>query len=148
MISKRILLNLLTGFLIFILFYPASAQWRKVNKFKRVEVPFNTKHKDLVMEKDKYDFEVWNNRSLGIFLLKIIKKGKTLCTLPGKILRDKLPGARGQEMEEVPDEDTLKMKRIPAKNIVHIIFERGRLEELYPGYVIRFELGYDSHNQY
>jgi hypothetical protein len=35
------------------------------------------------------------------------------------------------------------MKRIPAKNIVHIIFEMGKLAELYPGYVIRFELGYE-----
>lgn len=143
MISKRIQLSLLTGFLIFLLFSPASAQWRKVSKFKGVGVPFNMKHKDLVMEKGKYDFEIWNNRSLRIFQLKIIKKGKTLCALPGKVLRDKLPGARGQEMEEVPDEPTLKMKRIPAKNIVHIIFEKGKLAEVYPGYVIRFELGYE-----
>lgn len=143
MFLNRTLLNLLTVFLVLLLFSPASAQWRKVQKFKSVEVAFNMKHEDLIIKKGKLDFEIWSHRSLNIFQLKIIKKGKTLCALPGKVLRDGLPGARGQKTEEVPEEPTLKMKRIPARKIVYIIFETGKLTHLFPGYIIRFEMGYE-----
>lgn len=101
------------------------------------------KHEGLIMKKGKYNFEIWSHRSLSIFQLKIIKKGKTLCALQGKVLRDKLPGARGQKIEGVSDEDTFKIKRIPAENITRIIFQFGELSYLFPGQVIRFELGYE-----
>jgi len=140
---KRALLNLLTVFLILLLCSPASAQWRKIQEFKKVEVAFNMIHEDLIIKKGQFDFEVWNNRSLNMFQLKIIKKGKALCVLPGKVLRDELPGARGQKMEEVPEEPTLKMTRIPARKIAYIIFETGKLTQLFPGYIIRFEVGYE-----
>lgn len=111
--------------------------------FKKVDVPFNMKYEDLIMKKGQFDFEILSERSLNIFQLKIYKKGKSLCAVTGKVLREGLPGARGMEMEEVPDEPTLQMKRIPVKKAVYIIFEAGKLTELFPGFVIRFELEYE-----
>ncbi len=142
MTAKKILLSLLTVFFVFLIFSQALADWRTVQKFKGVNVPFDMKHEDLIMEKGKFDFEILSERSLNIFQLKIYKKGKSLCGITGNVLRDGLPGARGEKMEEVPDEPTLQMKRIPVKKALYIIFETGKLTELFPGFVIRFELEY------
>ncbi len=143
MCKKKILLILLTMFLVSLFFSQAKADWRTIQKFKKVNVPFNMKYEDLIMEKGQFDFEILSERSLSIFQLKIYNKGESLCAVPGKILRDGLPGARGEEMEEVPDEPTLQMKRIPIKKALYIIFETGKLTEMFPGFVIRFELEYE-----
>jgi len=143
MFTKKIHLNLLTVFLVFLLFSQAQADWRTVSIFKKVDIPFNMKHEDLIMKKGQFDFEILCERSLNIFQLKIYKKGKSLCAVTGKVLREGLPGARGEEMEEVPEEPTLQLKRIPVKKAVYIIFETGKLTEIFPGFVIRFELEYE-----
>jgi len=143
MTVKKIFLSLMTVFFVFLFFSQAGADWKTVQKFKKVDVPFDMKHEDLIMEKGQFDFEILSERSLNIFQLKIYKKGKSLCAVTGKVLRDRLPGARGEEMEEVPDEPTLQMKRIPVKKAVYIIFETGKQTEMFPGFVIRFELEYE-----
>ena len=143
MSQKRILAYVLRIFLIAAIICPAIAQMRKVHKFKKVEIPFNLVYEDSIFEKGKYDFEILANRSLQTFHLRIIKSGKNLCLLAGEILRDKPPGARGEEMEEVPDDPTLKMKRIPAKKMVHIIFEAGKQAAVYPCFQIRFQIKYE-----
>jgi len=119
------------------------AQMKKVHKFKRVEVPFSMKHEDSIFEKGQYDFEIIAHRTLRTFHLRIIKKGKILCIVPGEILRDKPPGARGEEMKEVPEDPTLKIKKIPAEKIVNFIFEAGKLTHLYPCFKVRFQMEYD-----
>ena len=141
---KKILPNLLVVFLVFLFFSQAEADWRKVQIFKKVDVPFDMKYKDLIMEKGQFDFEILSERSLNIFQLKIYKKGKSLCAIDGKVLRDGLPGARGEKMEEVPDEPTLQIKRILVKKVVYFIFETGKLAHLFPGFVIQFELEYEE----
>ena len=143
MFYKRIFVNSLSIFIILFLFCPALAQIRKVQKFKKVEIPFNLKHKDLIIKKGKYDFEIIAHRTLGIWNLRIQKKGKNICIVSGEVLRDKAPGARGDEMSDVPDDPTLKFRRIPAKKIVHIIFEMGKTSYLYPCYKVRFQMEYE-----
>lgn len=143
MSQKRIFVYFLRILLIMIIICPAIAQMRKVHKFKKVEIPFNLVYEDSIFEKGKFDFEILANRSLKTFHLRIIKRGKNLCILPGEILRDKPPGARGEEMEEVPDDPTLKMKRIPAKKMVYIIFETGKQTSVYPCFKIRFQIEYE-----
>lgn len=143
MVLKKPLMNFLIIFLILILFCPVMAQFRRIHIFKNVEVPFNLKHEDSVYEKGKYDFEIQAYRSLNLFTLRLIKKGKALCTLDGKILRDDSPGVRGEKMEEVPDEPTLKMHRIPANKIVNITIETGKLAKIFPYYVLRFQMEYE-----
>lgn len=140
---NRILVSLLSIFLILSLFCPATAQMRKISKFKKVEIPFNLKHEDSIFEQGKFDFEILSHRSLNMFQLKIIKSGDTLCILSGKILREICPGARGEEKNEVPDDPTLKMKRIPAKKILYIIFDNGKLTEVFPCLMLRFKMEYE-----
>lgn len=141
--SKRFFISFLCIFLIILLSSPALAQFRKIHKFKRVQVPFNLKYEGSVFEKGQYDFEIIAHRSIREFQLKVLKRGKTLCIIPGEILRDKPPGARGEEMEGVSDDPTLKMKRIPAKKIVNIIFETGKLTQIYPCFQVQFQMEYE-----
>jgi len=140
---KIILTKISRIFLILILFCPAMAQMRRVHIFKNVEIPFNLKHKNMVFEKGKYDFEILSERSLSMFKLRIIKKGKGLCILDGEILRAEPPGARGEKMEEVPDDPTLKINRIPLKNIVNIIVETGKLTRIFPYHKLGFQMEYE-----
>ena len=47
-------------------------------------------------------------------------------------------------MEEVPEEATLKMSRISAKQILNIIFEAGKLTQFYTCYKVRFQTEYEQ----
>lgn len=141
---KKVFIILMGIFIITALSHHASAQMKKIKKFKNVNIPFNLKCDDIIIEKGQYDLEIWAYRAVRQWSLKIIKKGETLCIVSGKILRDECPGARGQESEEIPEDPTLKMSRIPALQIFNIIFETGKLTQYYTCYRVRFQLEYES----
>ena len=143
MLYNRIHVSLLSIFLILFLFCPVRAQFRKINQFKKVEVPFNLKYKGSTFKKGKFDFEIIVHRSLNIFQLRITKKGKSLCIVPGKILRDYIPGRHGDKFPDIPEDPTLKIQRIPAKKEVNIIFETGSQTEIFPCYKVRFKMEYE-----
>ena len=71
MLKKKIVFHSLAIFLVFLLFSQAHAEWRTVMVFKKVNVPFNMIHEDLVMTKGQYNFEILSERSLSMFQLKI-----------------------------------------------------------------------------
>jgi hypothetical protein len=137
-------------FFIFTMAYsvlPASAEFRTVHKFTRVTIPFDMKHDDALLKKGAYDFEICADRSVSLWILRIIRKGKILCALTGEVLRDQAPGAYGEKMAGVPDEPTLKVKRIPEEKIAHITFENAGIEagaEVFPYYVVRFKISYEQ----
>lgn len=144
MLIKKILSSFLSLLLIMAFSHHAFAQMKKVHKFKKVNIPFNIKCDDTIIEKGQYDIEIFAYRAVRQWSLKILKGGNTLCILNGQILRDECPGARGQEMEEVPEETTLKMSRIPAKQILNIIFEAGRMTQFYTCYKVIFQTEYEQ----
>lgn len=114
--------------------------------FKKVAIPFSMKHEDAILENGTYHFEVCADRSLSLWALRIIKKGKILCSLSGEVLRDRPPGELGEKMATVPDEPTLRVKRIPQEKMVHITFENSGIESgavLFPYYIVRFKIGYE-----
>lgn len=134
-------------FLVFTIMYsvlPVSADFRTVHKFKKVAIPFDMKYEDALLEKGTYDFEICADRSLSLWNLRVIKKGKIFCALAGDVLRDQAPGARGENMAEVPDEPTLKIRRIPEEKMAHIIFENSGSAHLFPYYVVRFNISYEQ----
>jgi hypothetical protein len=61
-------------------------------------------------------------------------------------MRDHAPGELGAKMTTVPDEPTLRVKRIPQEKMVHITFENAGIEsgaEIFPYYIVRFKIGYE-----
>ncbi len=133
-------------FAITLLVLPVAAELRAVHRFTKVAIPFSMKHEDAILEKATYDFEICADRTLNLWGLRIIKKGKILCSLSGEVLRDRAPGGLGEKMATVPDEPTLKVKRIPQEKMAHITFENAGIEsgaEIFPYYIVRFKIGYE-----
>ena len=126
--------------MILVIFWPARAEFRRVHRFRNVDIPFRLKYEGGVLARDQYDFEIIADRTLNMFKLRIAKKGKYLCLIDGEILISEAPGARGEKMEEVPDEPTLTLSRIPDKNVVDIIVETGKIIRLFPYHRIRFQM--------
>ena len=83
MFLKRIFVFFLRISLVMILLFPAFAQMKRVYKFKGVEIPFNLKYKDSVFKKGKYDLEFLKQTAQPVYHLRIIKRGKKLCLIPG-----------------------------------------------------------------
>lgn len=147
MFSSRKVIWLLIIFTIVFLVLPVPADFRTVHMFKKVAIPFDMKYDDAILEKGTFDFEICADRTLNLWTLRIIKKGKILCSLPGDVLRDRPPGAHGEKMAGVPDEPTLKVKRIPKEKMAHITFENAGIEtgtSLFPYYVVRFKISYEQ----
>ncbi len=137
---------LLIVFAITLLVLPVAAELRSVHRFTKVAIPFSMKHEDAILEKGTYDFEICADRTLSLWILRIIKKGKILCGLPGEVLWDRAPGELGQKMAGVPDEPTLRVKRIPEEKMAHITFENAGIEsgaEIFPYYIVRFKIDYE-----
>ena len=135
---------LLISFVTVFAVLPAGADLRTVHKFKKVAIPFDMTHDGTKIEKGTFDFEILVERSLSMWTLRVIKKGKVLCALPGEVLRDRAPGAAGETMAEVPEKPTLKVKRVLDEKMAHLIFENSGVETgamLFPYYVVRFKIG-------
>ena|GEM_PF-1467188 len=147
MFSSRKVIWLLISFAIVFLVLPVASDLRTVHKFTKVAIPFDMKYNDAILEKGTFDFEICADRTLSLWTLRIIKRGKILCSLTGEVLRDRPPGALGDKMAGVPDEPTLKVKRIPEEKMVRITFENAGTEtgaELFPYYVVRFKISYEQ----
>lgn len=140
---KKALPLFLGVILIMMFFHHTEAQMKKVHKFKKVNFPLHLKHKDMTIEKGNYDLEIMAYRAVRQWGLKILKKGNTICMVPGEILRDECPGARGEKMEDIPEDPTLKMSRMPAKHAFFITFEAGKLTQFYTCYKVRFQMEYE-----
>jgi len=141
---KKVSPALLISLLIALLVCPVTADLKKVQMFKKVNFPYNLIHDETTIEKGKYDILILAYREVRQWSLKIMKKGETLCILNGIILRDECPGARGEEMKDVPEEATLKLSRVPVKKILNIIFEAGWLTEYYTCYKVKFPIQYEE----
>ena len=144
MTSKKTLLRLFIITLIVLLCNPAMAALKKIQEFEDVNIPYDLIKDDVTIEKGEYDIEIWAYREVRQWSLKIIKKGKSLCVLNGAILRDECPGTRGEEMEDVPEEATLKMSRIPAIKTLNFIFEAGWRTGFYTCYKVKFPIQYED----
>lgn len=144
MFSLRKRIWLLIAFMTIFSALSARADLRTVHKFKKVAIPFDMIHEETKIEKGTFDFEIMVERSLQMWTLRIIRKGKVLCALPGEILRDRAPRELGDQTSEVPEKPTFRAKKVPAEKMVHFIFENAGTETgalQFPYYVVRFKVG-------
>jgi hypothetical protein len=126
---KKIFVNLLGVMLIAFLSLPATAEMVRVAFFKGTAIPFGLKYKDIVLEKDKYDLEVLFSKADTnfLYLLRFIKKGTILCEVSG--LRLEYATTFLPELNKdpnIPNEPTIRMKKMPPGNTINIIFESGK----------------------
>lgn len=127
------------------LFCPAIAQMKKLCKFKGVEIPFNLKHDNSILEKGKYDFEFLKHQTQQSFYLRIKTKRKTVCIIPGEQLTYESSGYYAKfEDPNIPEQAKLKFLKIPEEEIFDIIFESGKSTKAYPCIKLRFRMEYEE----
>jgi len=141
-LKRKILLILLLSIFVALLVSPSIAQWERVYYFKDVNVPFNLKTEDKILEKGKYDFEILKDFGQALYYLRIRKKGKRICNILGEYLYYDQRGAINDP--EVPDKPKFGMRRNPVTKDVYILFESGRKYTKYPFVKIRFKMQYEE----
>lgn len=128
------------------LFCPAIAQMKKICIFKGVEISFNLKHDDSIIEKGKYDFEFLKHQTQLSFYLRIKKKRKAVCIIRGEQLAYKSSGYYYEQSEDpnIPEQAKLKFLKNPKGGIVDILFESGKRSIAYPNVKLRFRMEYEE----
>ena len=127
------------------LFCPAIAQMKKICIFKGVEISFNLKHDDSIIEKGKYDFEFLKHQTQVSFYLRIKKKRKAVCLIQGEELAYKSSGYyERSEDPNIPEQAKLRFLKNPKKGIVDILFESGKRAIAYPYVKLRFRMEYEE----
>lgn len=146
MVFKKIFTNI---FLIVFLFCPVIAHRQahlltKVYKFKDVEIPFNMKYEDSIIEKGKCEFEIIFNHGQQVFYLKIIKKRKGICLVPGDRKRYKSYGRERLRDPNIPDKPTLRIRKFPESKMLMVIFESGKKAGMFPLVWVIFKMEYEE----
>jgi hypothetical protein len=146
MIAKQTWLCLFIVILSVLAFHPVFAQMQSLKEFKNVDIPFNLKFEDLILESGKYTLEFIKHGMGDVFYLRVKKKNKTICLIPkGERVKYKDQSSYFDLMDDpdIPDKPKLNIKRNPALKIAYIIFETGKKSKLHPFLKIRFKLEYE-----
>jgi len=114
---------------------PAFSQWEDVCHFKSVQIPFNLKCEDTIVQKGKYDLIIIKHTGQGLYYLRIKKKRERLCLISGETI----PYV---DFEEIPEKPKLRMRRNTAEKMLHIIFESGTITWKYSNVKVRFKIEY------
>jgi hypothetical protein len=146
MVFKKIFTGI---FLIVFLFCPVIAHGQglgmtRVYKFKDVIIPFKMKYGKSIMEKGKYEFEIMFNRGHQVFYLKIIKKRKGICLVPGDRKLYKSYGRERVKDPNIPLKPTLNIKKVPESKRLMIIFEAGKEARMFRYALVIFNLEYEE----
>ena len=142
---KKTLTFILGAALVLTLCTSGYAQIKRICRFKGVDIPFDLKHEDILLEQGKYDLEVMKDMNQQVFHLRIKKKGKTICNVIGeKQNYDSLEIAALMDDPDIPDDPKLRFQRIPAKKIMNIVFESGKRINKYPCVKALFQMEYEE----
>jgi len=125
--------------LIAFLFSPVFAQIADVCKFKGINIPFDLKHNDSIIQKGKYDLELLKHTAQTAFYLRFKKRGKQQTLVLGEQL-----SYSSSEEKEIPKKPQLKMKKNSQEKTLQIIVESGTATWKYPAVKVRFILKYEE----
>lgn len=142
--SKKVLVYGVGVFLILAFLCPLAGQMKGM-KFKGIEIPYNLKHKDVVIEKGKYDIEITmpETSSVRIFYLRIMKGNKAICIVDGRKMHYKTEKVSELHKDpNIPDQPRLTMRKVKALKKLYIYFESGKQAPNYPFEKIRYEIDY------
>lgn len=143
MFSKQVFMNFLKIFIVLLLSSLVLASGLKeLCKFKGVELPWRLKHKDVVLEKGKYDLVALKDPNAPRYYLRIKKGRKVLCLIRGEQLVYESHNKRIDP--NIPDKCTLKMKRNLGEKVVSIIIETGRKNRMGPFQKLGFKMKYEE----
>jgi hypothetical protein len=105
------------------------AETERISIFRGIEIPFDFKSGDIVVEQGKYDLEIYYSKvdTNFLYFLRFMRKGRFLYEIPGQ--RIEYQATTIQELREdpkIPKEPTIRIKKMPSSNLVDFIFESGK----------------------
>lgn len=105
------------------------AETARISLFRGVDIPFGFKSGDIVVGQGKYDIEIhfYKVDTNVFYILKLMKKGRQLYDIPGQAI--KYSAQTIQELRadpKIPDEPTIRIRKLPGGNLVDFIFESGK----------------------
>lgn len=121
--------------LIALLSLPAFSQWEDVTSFKNVQIPFDLKIEDKIIEQGKVDIKVLKQTAQGLYYLRIQKKKEKFSLVSGETI----PYV---DFEEIPEKPNLRMRKNTAEKMLTILFESGTITWKYPNVKVRFKIEY------
>lgn len=105
------------------------AEMQRLSIFRGVDIPFDFRAGDTVVEHGKYDLEVHISKvdTNYLYVLKFMRKGKTLYDIPGQ--RIEYQAVTMQDLAKdpkIPKEPTIRIRKLPMGNLVDFIYESGK----------------------
>ena len=106
------------------------AETKRVSIFRGVDVPFDFKSGDVVVEQGKYDLEIHFSKvdTNYLYVLRFLRKGKQLYDIAGQ--RIEYQALTIQDLmkdPKIPKEPTIRIRKLPMGNLVDFIYESGKV---------------------
>ncbi len=106
------------------------AEAERVSIFRGVDVPFDFKSGEVVVEQGKYDLEIHFSKvdTNFLYVLRFLKKGKQLYDIAGQ--RIEYQALTIQDLmkdPKIPNEPTIRIRKLPMGNLVDFIYESGKV---------------------
>jgi hypothetical protein len=114
---------------IFFIICSGRAETKRISLFRGVDIPFDFKSGDIVVNQGRYDLEIHLSKvdTNYLYFLKFMKKGKNLYEIPGQRIEYQAQTIQGLSQDpKIPKEPTIRIKKIPGGNLVDFIFESGK----------------------
>lgn len=106
------------------------AETERVSIFRGVDIPFDFKSGDVVVEQGKYDLEIHFSKvdTNYLYVLRFLRKGKQLYDIAGQ--RIEYQALTIQDLmkdPKIPKEPTIRIRKLPMGNLVDFIYESGKI---------------------
>jgi hypothetical protein len=114
---------------IFIIACSGLAETQRISIFRGVDIPFDFKSGDIVVDQGKYDLDVHFSKvdTIYLYLLKFMRKGKVLYEISGQRIEYQAQTISELSRDpKIPKEPTIRIRKLPGGNLVDFIFESGK----------------------
>jgi hypothetical protein len=106
------------------------AETERVSIFRGVDIPFDFKSGNVVVEQGKYDLEIRFSKvdTNFLYVLRFLRKGKQLYDIAGQ--RIEYQALTIQDLmkdPKIPNEPTIRIRKLPMGNLVDFIYESGKI---------------------
>ncbi len=110
-----------------------QAATKRISIFRGVDIPFDFKSGDVVVDHGTYDLEIHFSKvdTNFLYILKFLRKGKQLYDIAGQ--RIEYQALTIQELlkdPRIPKEPTIRIRKLPGGNLIDFIYESGKTGDM------------------
>lgn len=110
-----------------------QAATKRISIFRGVDIPFDFKSGDIVVDHGKYDLEIHFSKvdTNFLYILKFLRKGKQLYDIAGQRIESQ--ALTIQELLKdpgIPKEPTIRIRKLPGGNLIDFIYESGKTGDM------------------